>query len=109
MLAGANLALRFLLELCGLAAAAWWGFHLLPDGPMRYVLALLAAAVVGVFWAIVVAPKASNPIAPLPRVLIGSGVLLLTAIGLWATDQPVLAGEFAVLILLNTIVMVVTG
>ena len=109
VLAGANLALRFLLELCGIVAAAWWGFQLGADGPMRYLLAILAAAVVIVFWALVVAPKASNPIPPLPRVLIGSSVLLLTAIGLWATGQPVLAAEFAILIVLNTVVMLATG
>ena len=109
MLAGANLGLRFLLELAGIAAAAWWGYQLLADGPIRYVAAILAAAVLIGFWAVVVAPKASNPIAPTPRFLIGSVVLLLAAAGLAVVGQPTLAAAFAVLVVLNTLVLLLAG
>jgi hypothetical protein len=109
MLASVNLALRFLLELCGIAAAAWWGYQLLPAGPMRIVLAVAAAAVVIGFWAVVVAPKATNPIPPTPRVLIGWAVLILTAAGLAMAGQPLWAVVFAALIVLNTLIMLLTG
>ncbi|HEX5396963.1 MAG TPA: YrdB family protein [Candidatus Limnocylindria bacterium] len=109
MLNGANLVLRFVLELCGVAAATWWGYQLLPEGPMRYVLALVAAAMVIGLWTVVVAPKASKPIPPTPRFLIGSAVLLLTTAGLWSAGQPALAAVLAAAIVLNTLLMLVLG
>ena len=36
----ANLALRFLLELCALAALGYWGFHTGPNLPIKIVLAV---------------------------------------------------------------------
>jgi Na+/melibiose symporter-like transporter len=107
MLAGANLTLRLLLELAGIAAVAWWGYHALSHGALRIGLSIVAVVVLVVFWALLVAPKASNPIPPTPRFLIGSFVLLVAALALWFSDQPTLAGIFAVLIVLNTILMLV--
>ena len=37
MLLAANLILRFVLECCGLAAAAYWGFAALDGWPLRIV------------------------------------------------------------------------
>jgi hypothetical protein len=107
MLAGANLALRFLLELAGIGAAAWWGFHAVSGTALRIGLAVVAVVVLVAFWALVVAPGATNPIPPTTRMLIGSVVLLLAAAGLWATGQQAIAAVLGALIVLNTILMLV--
>ena len=51
-LKGANLALRFLLELAALAAVGYWGWD--AGGPL---LAIAAVAAVAVVWGLFVAPK----------------------------------------------------
>jgi Protein of unknown function (DUF2568) len=55
---GANLALRFVLELSALAATGCWGYTT-GGGVMRWVLAIGAPAVVIVVWALFVSPKAT--------------------------------------------------
>jgi hypothetical protein len=103
----ANDALRFVLELVGIAAAAWWGFHATSQAPARIVLAVAAPVVLVLFWALVVAPGADNPIAPTVRMVIGSVVLLVTAAGLLVTAQATAGAVFAALVVINTIVALV--
>ena len=54
---GANLVLRFLLELSALAATAYWGFST-TSGVTQWVLGLGAPALVAVVWGLFVSPKA---------------------------------------------------
>jgi len=108
MLAVSNLVLRFLLELAGLAALGYVGFQLF-DSPFRWVTAVAAPSVLGVIWGLVVAPNASNGLAPSVRTLIGSGLLLTVALGLALAGQPQPATVFAALVLMNTVLVVVLG
>lgn len=105
----ANLALRFLLELAGVAAVAWWGYQLSGDGALRIVLAIAVPAVFVLAWWRVVAPRAVNPIAQPMRVLIGTALLLVAAVGLWTADQALLAAIYAALVLGNAALMPVLG
>jgi uncharacterized protein DUF2568 len=57
ILEGANLALRFLLELSALAATAYWGYDT-GSGLTRWVLAVVVPAIVVVVWALFLSPKA---------------------------------------------------
>lgn len=104
----ANLALRFFLELAGLAAAARVGFQLV-DGTGRWVVVVAAPAAIAVFWALVVAPHAANGFSAATRELIGSGVLLLAAGALALVGHPRLALVFAGLIVANTAGLVWPG
>jgi hypothetical protein len=105
----ANLALRFLLELAGVASVAWWGYQLSADGVPRIALAVAAPIVFVLAWWRVVAPRAVNPIPQPTRVLIGTALLLLAAVALWSAGQPLLAGIFAALVLVNAALMPVLG
>ncbi len=100
---GVAAVLRFLLELAGVAAVAIWGIRTGSDDATRAILAMGASALLILVWAIVVAPKARNPLAPRVRWLIGSGLLLLAAAALWSVGSPVAAGLFAVLIVVDTV------
>jgi hypothetical protein len=104
-----NLVLRFLLELCGIAALAWWGWTSGGGGPAGAVLALVAAGVLVVAWALVVAPKASNAIPQRTRMLIGTGLLLGCAALLAIAGQPGAAAVFAVVDVANTIWLLLAG
>ena len=52
----AALALRFLLEVAGVAALAWWGIRTGGDDVSRTLLAVVAAGGLMVVWAFLVAP-----------------------------------------------------
>lgn len=105
---GANLALRFLLELFGLAAVGYSGWQV-AGGPFRWVAAILAPLALAAFWALVVAPNASNGV-PLPtRELIGSALLVAVGGGLALAGQPWLGTAFAGLVIANTVVLTLLG
>jgi hypothetical protein len=104
----ANLALRFLLELAGIVAVGIWGYEL-ASGPLRWVLALGAPAVMIMLWARLIAPRAKIGIDQRVRIVIGSAVLLLAA-GLFATTGAMTAAvAFAALIVLNTVLLFILG
>jgi hypothetical protein len=91
----ANLAVRFLLELCLLAALAYAGLQ------VNIVLAILAPLVAAVVWGLFVSPKARFP---LSRPLwVGVQVVLFGAAvaGLVASGQGVLGSIFGVAVAVN--------
>lgn len=55
----ATLAIRFVVELLGIVAVAYWGWQTGPDGMGRIALAVGAAIALIVVWAFVVAPNAT--------------------------------------------------
>jgi hypothetical protein len=104
-----NLGLRFLLELAGIAALAFWGWNVTTAQPARIVLAVGAPIVLIVVWALAVAPKAENSLPQTTRMLIGSVLLLVAAGGVYLAGQPVAAFVFGALVVANTILMLVLG
>src|SRR5260370_18206784 len=55
-----NVGLAFLLELCVLAALAYWGFQAASDLPLKIVLGIGAPLVVAVIWGRYMAPTAAT-------------------------------------------------
>lgn len=105
----ANLVLRFLLELAGVAAFAYWGLNAVDGTVPQVALAIAAPAVLIVVWGAVVAPKARNRIGQTARVLIGSGLLGLAALALAVTGQPAWGIGFAAVNGANTALILVLG
>jgi len=96
-----NLGLRFLLELCALAALGYGGWRV--PGPvwLRVLLAIALPLLAAVLWARWVAPKASHPI-PDPQRLIPEWIVFGGATAaLVVTGHPILAGALAVLAAAN--------
>ena len=107
MLTTANDLLRFALELAAIAALAVWGWVAGGSGILRYVLAIGTPLLLVVVWAVFIAPNAESPLAPTLRELVGSGLLLAAALLLWLVGFRVAAVVFAVLIVVNTVLMLV--
>jgi hypothetical protein len=103
----ANDLLRFALELAGVAALAVWGWVAGGSGLLRYVLAVGAPLILIVIWAVFIAPNSDSPLAPTLRALVGSGLLLVAALLLWLVGFRIAAVVFAVLIAINTILILV--
>jgi hypothetical protein len=91
----ANLALRFVLELCALAATAYWG-STTGSGVTPWLLAIGAPAVVIAVWALFVSPKATVELRPPLRLAIEFLVFGAAALGLAAAGRPTLAVAFAI-------------
>jgi len=105
----AALAIRFIVELLGIVAVAYWGWQTGPEGIGRILLAVGAAVALIVVWAFVVAPNAENPLNQQVRDIIGTVLLLVAAGGLAAAGQPRLAIVFAAFIVIDWLAMVVIG
>ena len=101
----ANLAVRFLLEIGALGTLAFWGVHagqsLLGDLALGLGAPLLAAAVWGTF----AAPKSALRLHGAGLVAVQLGVLGAGAIALAAAGHPLPGAVFAVLVVVNSVLL----
>ena len=105
----ANLALRFVIELGGLAAVGYSGYRLADGGPGGLVLAAGAVMAFIVVWAVVVARNATNALTQPQRDLVGTGLLLIAAMAMLAAGAPVAAVAFGAIVVGNWILLLVFG
>jgi hypothetical protein len=98
-------ALRFLLELCALAALGSWGWQAGQTLPMRLGLGIgvpLAAAIV---WGLFVAPKARLAVPSAVRLIIEVAFFGLATLGLAAIGRPYLAAALGIAYLLHRVLL----
>jgi len=107
-LIAANLGLRFVLELCALAALGYWGFRVDGGAVVRIGLGIGAPVLAAVAWGAVVAPKAPLAIPPPVRWAVEGVVCGLAVAGLVATGNSRLAWRLAVVWLVNRALLAVT-
>ena len=104
-----NLALRFLLELGALGAWGYWGFQTGSGWAMKLLLGLGAPLLAAVVWGVFLAPasgtRLQGPLALLLEVVILGGA----AVALAVAGRPALAVVFAVVTLINRLLMVLWG
>lgn len=86
----ANLALRFVLELCAFAGLGYWGSQATSSGLWCAVLAIVTPAAAILVWALFVAPKAKVKVAEPVRWAIELVVFVGAAAALVAAGQLVL-------------------
>jgi hypothetical protein len=107
LIRSANLALRFLLELCALAAAAYWGATGKGGRGRRVLLAVAAPVVVGVVWMLFVAPGATIQTTPVLRFLVELAVFAAAAAALLQHGHMVLAAVLGLCYAVNRALMAV--
>lgn len=103
-LAGANLALKFLLELGALALFATWGFSA-AHGWSGVLLGLGAVAGMVVLWGLYAAPRADHRLRMPTRAVFELGIFGLAAIGGFASGHAVVAATYAVLVVVNAVLL----
>lgn len=106
---GANLAMRFLLELCALAALCYWGFQTGRNTVTQLGLGIGAPLIAAVVWGAFVAPKASVSVPDIFRLLAELAVFGSAVAALIAAGQPRLALALALAYVVNRTLMVVWG
>jgi hypothetical protein len=96
VLKNANLAIRFALELCMLAAFGWWGYHSY-SGTEGILLAIGLPLVVAIIWGLFLSPKAKVKLPMFIRVLMEL-VLFGTAAWLLYNSGKAIVGEVFLLV-----------
>jgi hypothetical protein len=91
----ANLALRFLLELCALAALGYWGFKTGTSLVTKIGLGVGAPLVAAIVWGVFVAPRAPVPSPSFLRLMVELVVFGLAAAALYLAGRPNLAWALA--------------
>lgn len=86
-----NLGIRFLLELCALAVACYWGATLRAGGATRLLFAELLPVTVAALWALFISPKATWPAGRHGQAGLGLLVFLLAAGALAHRGHPLMA------------------
>jgi|SRR5579884_2448708 len=109
MIHSANLGLRFILELCALAALGCWGWR--TGGTTLTKLGLAAGAVIAtaVVWGTFVAPNASVTVPSPLHVLLEVLVFGTAAAALYTLHRPTMASAFAIAVVANAALMAAWG
>lgn len=105
MIASLNLALKFLLELCALAAFAYAATHVGHGVAAETVAAVLAVLAGAAAWGTFAAPRARRRLAMPGRAVFELAVFLLAAVLLALVHQVALAIAFIVIVALNAIAL----
>jgi hypothetical protein len=105
-LIGANLGLRFLLELAAVAALVDWGMRASDSDGLRLLLGVGAGLAFVAAWAVLIAPRSTrSPFDQRTRMLVGSVLLLGAAVVAILGGRTVLGGVFAALVVVNAAVL----
>jgi len=101
----ANMALRFLLELCAMYAVGYWGYHI--GGPMivKWVLALSLPLLLAVVWGWLGSPQAPIKLVQPWHLLLELLVFGLPAVALFASGKQDLAVWYGIAAVINRILM----
>jgi hypothetical protein len=106
---GLNVAIRFLLELCVLAAVGYWGFETGSGWFLKILLGIGVPLLIAVIWGTFGAPKANMQLhgwmlVALEIIVFGSDVMAL-----FATKNNSLAWAFAVIVVINRVLIFTWG
>ena len=100
-----NLAIRFVVEMLGVAFVAYWGFSASDDTLTGAILGVGAVVVFAVIWGAFLAPKADRGLGRAQKNVIGTIVLLVAAGALALAGQPVIALVYAAVVVVNAVIL----
>ena len=105
----ANLGLRFLLELCALAALGYWGFRTGQGMPAKLALGVGTPLLAAVVWGVFVAPRASVRVPTAVWLLLQVLVFGAAVAGLVAAGHPRLAWALGATVAINGFLLYAWG
>jgi quinol-cytochrome oxidoreductase complex cytochrome b subunit len=105
MIKSANLALRFILELCTLAALGYWGFHTGNGLITKIGLGIGAPLLLAIVWAMLGSPGAPVKLSAPFHLLLELVVFGVPAIALYASGKQGLALMYGLAVVMNRILM----
>ncbi|MEW9670102.1 YrdB family protein [Ammoniphilus sp. 3BR4] len=105
LIKSANIALRFLLELCALAALGYWGSQTGKGTIMKLAMGIGAPLLIAVVWGTFGAPGASVKLSKSLHLLLELVVFGLPAFALYAVRKPDLAWTYGLAVVINRALM----
>lgn len=102
-----NLLVRFLLELCMLAAVGYWGFKTNSSWVMKVLLGIGLPVVIATLWGMFISPKAAYPLGAALHLTLELILLASGALALFASGQSTLGWVYTLVLLINKILMLV--
>ena len=105
LIKGANLALRFLLELFALGALSYWGFKTGGGTIAKISLGVGAPLVAAVMWGVFVSPRAPVQLPVLLSLILQALVFGSAASGLVVTGHRTVAVMFLMIVVINALLM----
>lgn len=108
-MAVANLGLRFVVEVLGVAALAYTGFQVSDNALIRILATIGAPLALVITWAAVVAPNTANGLSQAQKDIVGTAILLLAAVALGFAGQLRLAIGFGIVVVANAALLFVFG
>ena len=106
VLKGINLVVRFLLELCMLAAVGYWGFKTQSGWGMKLILGIALPLLIAAGWGLFVAPRAIYPLRGIPHLVLALILLGSGAVALFASGNPTLGWVYAIILIINQVLLV---
>ena len=106
ILKGLNLLVRFLLELCMLAAVGYWGFRTGSGWVLKVILGIGLPILIAVVWGLFVAPKAMYPLHCAAHLALGFVLLGTGAVALFASGRADLGWVYAIGLLTNQVLTI---
>lgn len=108
-LSAVNAGVRFLLELAALVVAGYWGYSIGQTQVVKIGLGIGLPLTVAVVWGVFGSPAAPYRLSRPWRLSLEIFILGGAAIGLYLLDRPILGVGFAIVAVLNTILLYVLG
>jgi hypothetical protein len=102
-----NLAVRFLLELCMLAAVAFWGFKTQSSWLMKILLGIGLPVLIATLWGMFLAPKATHPLNSASFLTLELILFSTGALALFASSKPTLGWIYTLTVIVNKILLTV--
>ncbi len=102
-----NLAVRFLLELCMLAAVAFWGFKTQSSWLMKILFGIGLPVLIAVLWGMFLAPKATHPLSGASFLTLELILFSTGALALFAGGKPTLGWIYAITVIVNKVLLIV--
>jgi hypothetical protein len=96
-----NLAVRFLLEICMLAAVAFWGFKTQDSWLMKILFGIGSPVMIAVLWGTFLAPKATRPLSGASFLALELFLFSAGAFALFASGEPALGWVYAIVLVVN--------
>ncbi len=102
-----NLAVRFLLELCMLAAVGYWGFSTHSSWVLKVIFGIGLPVLFIMIWSLLLAPKATYRLRGVPLILLSLILLGSGAVALFAAGRAGLGWGYAIVLIVNQVLLMV--
>jgi hypothetical protein len=101
-----NLGVRFLLELCMLAAVGYWGFKTGSNWFLKIALGIGGPVLIAVLWGLFIAPKAIYPLSGASFLSVELLLLVSGSLALFASGKPTLGWIYTIAFVLNKVLLI---